>query len=136
MACAISSLPVPDSPRISTVVLVPATWVTCWKISRIGPLLPKYWANPNGFLPSFQKDIGPDSNDLGGYGTGDGAKYQFLSKFAPAFHAFVTALGMRYLRQHWGPINRNEVELRREANEMLLEVQHYMSEDAIGPGMV
>lgn len=113
---------------------------TSWNIRScsplIPPLLPRYWANPNGFLKTFQKDIGPDSNDLGGYGSGDGAKYQFLSKFAPAFHAFVTALGMRYLRQHWGPINRSEVELRSEANAMLLEVQHYMSADAIGPDMV
>ena len=113
---------------------------TSWNIRSCTPLIPpllqRYWANPNGFLKTFQKDIGPDSNDLGGYGSGDGAKYQFLSKFAPAFHAFVTALGMRYLRQHWGPINRSEVELRSEANAMLLEVQHYMSADAIGPDMV
>jgi peptidoglycan hydrolase-like protein with peptidoglycan-binding domain len=113
---------------------------TSWNIRSccqfIPPLLTKYWVNPNGFLPTFQSDIGPDSNDLGGYGSGDGAKYQFLSKFAPAFHCFVTALGMRYLRQHWGPINRSEVELRSEANVMLLEVQHYLSSDAIGPDMV
>jgi peptidoglycan hydrolase-like protein with peptidoglycan-binding domain len=107
---------------------------TSWNIrscnSRIPPLLQRYWANPNGFLPAFQNGAKPDSNDLGNYGSGDGAKYQFLSKFAPAFHCFVTAIGMRYLRQHWGPINRSEVELRREANEMLLEVQNYLSEDA------
>ena len=113
---------------------------TSWNIrschSSIPPLLPLYWSNPNGFLPTFQKDIGPDSNDLGNYGSGDGAKYQFLSKFAPAFHCFVTAIGMRYLRQHWGPINRSEVELKSDANRMLLEVQDYMSSDAIGPGMV
>jgi peptidoglycan hydrolase-like protein with peptidoglycan-binding domain len=113
---------------------------TSWNIrscsSEIPPLLDQYWDNPNGFLTTFQSDIGPDSNDLGGYGSGDGAKYQFLSKFAPAFHAYVTAIGMRYNRQHWGPINRNEVELRKEANDMLLDVQHYLSADAIGPGMV
>ena len=43
---------------------------------------------------------------------------------------------MRFGRQHWGPINRSEVEIRPEANEMLLEVQRYLSEGAIGPNMV
>ena len=70
-----------------------------------------FGTNPNGFLLTFQNGVKPDSNDLGNFGSGDGAKYQFLSKFAPAFHVMVTALGMRSLRQHWGPINREEVEL-------------------------
>jgi uncharacterized protein (TIGR02594 family) len=100
---------------------------TSWNIrscSRdIPPLLPAYWQNPNGFLATFRKGVSPSSSELGNYGTGDGAKYQFLSKYAPAFHAFVTALGMRYLRQHWGPINRSEVELRKDADAMLREVQ-------------
>lgn len=105
---------------------------TSWNIRScnqfIPPLLQRYWSDPNGFLRQFQYDVEPDSNDLGNYGSGDGAKYQFLSKYAPAFHAFVTAIGMRYLRAHWGPINRGEVELRADADEMLLEVQHYLSD--------
>ena len=40
MACAISSLPVPDSPRSSTVVLVRATCAICSYTWRIGPLVP------------------------------------------------------------------------------------------------
>jgi N-acetylmuramoyl-L-alanine amidase/Putative peptidoglycan binding domain len=100
---------------------------TSWNIrsadSAIAPLLEEFWDNPLGFLLQFQNGVKPDSNDLDNFGTGDGAKYQFLSKFCPAFHAMVTALGLRSLRQHWGPINRNEVELRIDADEMLLEVQ-------------
>lgn len=113
-------------------------WQTSWNIrscsSFIPPLLPRYLANPNGFLSAFQNGAKPDSNDLGNYGSGDdGTKYQFLSKFAPAFHCFVTAIGMRYLggeNGHWGPIRRGEVELRAEANDMLLEVQDYISQDS------
>jgi hypothetical protein len=110
---------------------------TSWNIRsvspRIPPLLPKYWANPNGFLTTFQRDSHPDSNDLGNFGSGDGAKYQFLSKFAPAFHAFVTAIGMRYLggpEGHWGPLRRKEAELRPEADKMLLSVQHHLADVA------
>ena len=90
-------------------------------------MLHDFWINPNGFLTEFQSGIELDSNDLGVYGSGDGARYQFLSKYAPAFHAFVTALGMRSLRQHWGPLNSNEVELRAEADELLNEVQRVIN---------
>jgi hypothetical protein len=100
---------------------------TSWNIRSgddyIEPLLEDFWVNPNGFLTEFQAGVELDSNDLGNFGSGDGAKYQFLSKFAPAFHAFVTALGLRVLRQHWGPLNRNEVELRKEADDLLLQVE-------------
>jgi uncharacterized protein (TIGR02594 family) len=104
---------------------------TSWNIRScdpaIAPLLPLYWDDPNGFLTTFQNGVAPDANDLGNFGSGDGAKYQFLSKYAPAFHAFVTALGMRSLRQHWGPINRNEVELKPEADDMLWQVQELVA---------
>jgi peptidoglycan hydrolase-like protein with peptidoglycan-binding domain len=107
---------------------------TSWNIrscsSSIPPLLQEYWANPNGFLTTFQEGVKLNKDDLGNYGSGDGAKFQFLSKYSPAFHAFVTGVGLRYLRQHWGPVNRQEVEIKHEANQMLLQVQHLLSEDA------
>jgi hypothetical protein len=106
---------------------------TSWNIrscdSAIAPLLAEFWENPNGFLMEFQEGVKPDANDLDNFGSGDGARYQFLSKYCPVFHAFVTALGLRSLRQHWGPINRREVELKDQANEMLLEVQRLVGEE-------
>jgi hypothetical protein len=110
---------------------------TSWNIrscdDTIEPLLDLYWDNPNGLLTTFQNGVEPDSNDLGNFGSGDGAKYQFLSKYAPAFHAMVTALGMRSLRQHWGPINRREVELRAEADDMLRQVQELVAASGVEP---
>jgi peptidoglycan hydrolase-like protein with peptidoglycan-binding domain len=107
---------------------------TSWNIRScspaIAPMLQEYWANPNGFLPTFQQGCNPKSDDLGNFGSGDGAKFQFLSKYSPAFHVFVTGVGLRYQRQHWGPINRSEVELRIEADEMLMQVQHLLSENS------
>lgn len=94
--------------------------------AHVASLLDEYWANPNGFLGTFRFGVAPDSNDLGNFGSGDGAKHQFLSKFAPAYHVFVTALGLRYLRQHWGPVNRKEVEIMPDADDMLKEVQEYL----------
>jgi len=100
---------------------------TSWNIrscsSTIQPLLPEYWANPCGFRAQFKEGVTLKSSDLGNFGSGAGAQYQFLSKYAPAFHALVTAVGLRNLRNHWGPINRKEAELRADADAMLKAVQ-------------
>lgn len=100
---------------------------TSWNIkggsSAIGPLLEEFWENPNGFLDVFKDGIVATKSNLDSYGSGDGARYQFLSRFCPLFHVLVTACGMRTLRQHWGPINRREVTLKREADILLKEVQ-------------
>lgn len=110
---------------------------TSWNVrscnQNIPPLLDDYWDNPNGLLRTFQSDVTPDSNDLGNFGSGDGAKYQFLSKYAPAFHCFVTALGMRYLggeSGHWGPIRTKAAEIRKDADDMLFKVQQYLNAEA------
>lgn len=101
---------------------------TSWNIrscnGAIPPLLSEFWNNPCGFRTQFQKGVSLKSSDLSNYGSGGGAQFQFLSKFAPALHAHVTAIGLRNLRQHWGPINRCEVELKSEADQMLQAVQH------------
>jgi len=100
---------------------------TSWNIrssnSTIQPLLPEYWANPCGFRAQFKEGVTLKSSDLGNFGSGAGAQYQFLSKFAPVFHALVSAVGLRSARSHWGPITRKEAELRKDADTMLRAVQ-------------
>jgi uncharacterized protein (TIGR02594 family) len=110
---------------------------TSWNIRGASPELPKllddYWADPNGFLPTFQDGIAPSASDLQGYGSGEGASYQWLAKYSPAFAVMVTAIGARTLRQHWGPINRGEVDLMPEANELLLAVQELIEGAPLPP---
>src|SRR6266576_158647 len=91
--------------------------------SAIPPLLDEFWINPNGFLKEFKENVEPTANNLNCYGSGDGARYQWLSRFCPLFHVMVTGVGMRTLRQHWGPINRREVTLKKEADDLLRQVQ-------------
>jgi hypothetical protein len=86
-------------------------------------LLPEFWNNPNGFLSQFKEGISPTSNNLNSYGSGDGVKYQWLSRFCPLFHVMVTGVGMRVLRTHWGPIGRQDVTLKKEADDLLQSVQ-------------
>ena len=112
---------------------------TSWNIrsahSSIPPLLDKYWKNPNGFLPEFKEALSPTANDLNSYGSGDGIKYQFLSRFCPLFHIMVTGVGMRTRGGggdgHWGPINRKEVTLKKEADDLLKAVQELVENNGV-----
>jgi hypothetical protein len=107
---------------------------TSWNIStaheQIPPLLDEFWNDPNGFLDVFNRTLYPSADNLKCYGSGDGARYQFLARFCPVFAAFVTAVGLRYRRDHWGPVNRYEVEIRREADDLLKEVEQIVVAEA------
>lgn len=100
---------------------------TSWNLrsasSTIPPLLPHFWNNPNGFREVFKENVDATANNLNSYGSGDGIRYQWLSRFAPLFHCCVTAVGLRTLRAHWGPVSRKEVLLKREADDLLKAVQ-------------
>jgi hypothetical protein len=112
---------------------------TSWNISScsdtlMNELLDIYWTDPNGWLEVFGKGLSPTAAGLEHYGSGDGARYQFLAKYAPAFAVLVTALGLRKNRGHWGPVGRMEVELTEEADSMLERVQDViMQRPAVPP---
>lgn len=105
---------------------------TSWNIrscsGEIPPLLDVWDPGDQSqcYLPIYKKGVSCSSADWSSYGSGDGKKYQDMSKSCPPFHAEVTAIGLRKLRQHWGPINRYEVEVRPEADEMFKQVQLYV----------
>jgi hypothetical protein len=103
---------------------------TSWNISSssdtIDELLDEYWQDPNGFQPTFARGLYPSASQLDCYGSGTGAKYQWLSRFSPAFHCLVTGVGMRLRSNHWGPIVRHEVDLNPDVDELLIEVQKLM----------
>lgn len=103
--------------------LFQSSWNFHGASSQISALYDTYWADPNGFLETFNEGITPSANNLNCYGTGTGAAYQWLAKFSPAFAVMTTAVGLRVIRQHWGPINRHEVDIVPELDELLLEVQ-------------
>lgn len=106
---------------------------TSWNINTADRSIPdlaeSYWDNPNGFRPTFAEGISPTANNLSCYGTGAGARYQWLSRFSPAYHAMVTAVGLRTRRNHWGPINRYEVQLKQEVDDLLLAVQGLIEQE-------
>jgi hypothetical protein len=105
---------------------------TSWNINTCAdeiPMLLDVWDPGNQaqcYLNVYKKDVSCSSANWESYGSGDGRKYQDMSKSCPPFHAEVTAVGLRKRRSHWGPVNRYEVEIRPEADEMFREVQLYV----------
>jgi hypothetical protein len=81
----------------------------------------------DGYSKIFSQDVECSADDWECYGGGDGAAYQEMAKALPIFAVETAAVALRRLRQHWGPINRKEAELRMEAEEMLIAVQEVMT---------
>lgn len=79
------------------------------------------------YLSTFSEGVSCDSSDWDSYGSGQGLDYQDLSKQCPPAHIDITAIGLRNRRQHWGPINRKEVELLPSANRMFYAIQEQMA---------
>jgi hypothetical protein len=86
-------------------------------------LFDEYRKGAEGYMSIFKEGVFCSAANWKNWGTGDGAIYQRMSKEQPMFHVEVTAIGMRNLRKHWGPINRRDVAIRKEANTLLLEVE-------------
>jgi hypothetical protein len=74
----------------------------------------------------FKEGVTCGAKDLENFGTGDDEKFQRLSKVCPAFAAEFAAIGLRHIRRHWGPINRQQVEIRPECDAMLRQVQGFV----------
>ena len=97
--------------------------------STLEPLMDEYLAGLSpGYLEAFSTGVSCSSSDWDNYGDPDsrGYKFQELAKNAPAFSAEACAIGLRVLKDHWGPVKRKEVELRREADDLLKAVQAYV----------
>ena len=98
-----------------------------WNSRFASPELPKLFAeystNPQGFYAVFSEGVAPHAGDLDDFGSGEGAAFQALCKSCPAFAVECAAVGLRTIRTHWGPINRQEAELRPEADRLFRQIQ-------------
>jgi hypothetical protein len=71
----------------------------------------------------FTEDVSCTNDEWACYGSGAGCEYQRMAKFCPQFAVETTAVGLRNLRQHWGPINRFEAQVLPEVDALLREIQ-------------
>ena len=81
------------------------------------------YANSTDFADIFKEGVHCSTSDLENFGTGDGKEFQRLTKACPAFAVEFTAVALRNLRKHWGPINQRTAEIRTECDTMLKDVQ-------------
>jgi hypothetical protein len=75
-------------------------------------------------------DVECSSSDWQSYGSGEGRVYQDLAKTCPQFAVECAGIGLRNLRQHWGPINRKEVELLPEVDMLFQQIQTLLNQVA------
>jgi hypothetical protein len=100
------------------------SWNASNSSDEMDKLMQEYASQPpQCALKIFEDGVSCSSSDWSCYGSGDGYEYQELAKHCPQFAVETTAIGLRNIRQHWGPINRYEVEIRSEADEMFKQVQ-------------
>jgi GH25 family lysozyme M1 (1,4-beta-N-acetylmuramidase) len=79
-----------------------------------------------GYMSIFAQGVSCSSSSWACYGSGDGYHFQELCKYNPTFAVESAAIVLRNLRQHYGPINRKEAELRREADDLFRAVQTFL----------
>lgn len=97
-----------------------------WNSHTASAEIPKsfaaYSAAPSsGFLSIFREGL--SGSPSASAGSGDALKFQQLCKACPAFSVEAAAIGLRVLRSHWGPINTEAAEFRREAVALFQQVQ-------------
>ena len=104
------------------------SWNASSSSDEMGKLMDQYSQHPpQCALDIFRQGVSCSESEWSCYGSGDGYEYQELAKACPQFAVETTAIGLRNLRQHWGPINRYEVEVMPEADRMLRAVQGLMT---------
>lgn len=93
-------------------------------------LLAWHKEHPAGFLDVYRDGVPACSAaDLQNHGSGEGMEFQRLSKESPDFAAQFTAVGLRNIRRHWGPINKKTAELEADADTMLQDVERAIEAD-------
>ena len=99
----------------------------CFACSPEMDKLMLYWDQEGSYYEggrdTFKQEVECSSEDWACYGSGEGEEYQQMAKEYPAFAAETTAIGLRHNRQHWGPINRREVEVRPEVDRLLRDIE-------------
>jgi hypothetical protein len=74
-------------------------------------------------VDAFKEGVTCSKASLENFGSGDGMEFQRLSKECPAFAAEFAAVALRHMRNHWGPINRKQAQVRPECDALLSQVQ-------------
>jgi hypothetical protein len=111
---------------------------TSFNARGASPLLPKLFADfkakpSRGYRHVFEEGVRCKEANAENFGEGDGRDFQKLSKECPVFAVEFAAIGLRNVRKHWGPINRQAAEVKPDADALFREVQKLVDQDKLGP---
>lgn len=73
----------------------------------------------------FSKNVTCKAQDWKNYGVGAGVAFQEMAKRCPVFAVEYTAVAIRVLRKHFGPIGRKEVEYSSACKKMFTEISKF-----------
>jgi N-acetylmuramoyl-L-alanine amidase len=115
------------------------SWQQSWNSSscstEMQKLLDVYAPNIGAqqcWLEVFEEDVACSSADWSCYGDGVGYQYQDAAKKCPQMAVEMCAVGLRLLRQHWGPINRREAEVNPAVDKLCLAIEDLLL-DVVAP---
>ena len=77
-------------------------------------------------LDIFDEGVSCGVNAWRNWGTGEGERFQALTKRCPLFAVLYAGVLARVNRKHWGPINRKQAEVLPEAVTMFRNVQAFI----------
>ena len=80
-----------------------------------------------GYMAVFAEGVTCNSSSWASYGSGAGLAFQETCKWSPTYAVDTCAITLRRLRQHYGPINRKEAEIRGDADKMFKQVQDFVA---------
>jgi hypothetical protein len=86
-----------------------------------------------GYMSVFAEGVSCSSSSWDCYGSGAGYDFQETCKWSPVYAVETCAITLRNLRQHYGPINRKEAEIRTDSDTMFKAVEDYVR-GLPGPG--
>lgn len=89
-----------------------------------------------GYMSVFAQGVSCGSSSWSSYGSGAGYKFQETCKWSPVYAVETCAIVLRNLRQHYGPINRKEAEIRVDADTMFRAVEGYIRREPAAPSDV
>jgi hypothetical protein len=95
----------------------------------LGQIFAKYKDSPSGFLADFSVGVRCSHASLENFGSGEGLAFQQLCKQCPAFAVEYAAVALRYIRKHWGPINKKKAQIRSECDALLKQVATAIDND-------
>jgi hypothetical protein len=85
------------------------------------------------YYEAFAEAVSCSEADWENYGSGSGQEFQELCKTCPCFAVETAALTLRNLANHYGPIIRQETELKQAADAMFAAVRAYV--DRLAPAV-